>query len=328
MQRSCLQEDCTVEETGVCLLNNNLETCAYRVSEEIDSNLSNSEAELDQPQNKVETTSRLPTSFTLTLKKVRETMGDRYCRMVGILGLPNAGKTAALVSLFLLISRGKLNDYSFANSLTLMAFTKISQGARRWNEGQLPEQLTTHTELAEDRTAGFLHLRLKPLNHSEAVDLFFPDLPGEWTTKLIEENRVDRFEFLKRSDVVWLVIDGKSLFCTNSRQLTIHHTKLLMQRLVGLIEPTQKLILVVTRKDLFEPHQQTLDELLTEAQKRGLCMDIVFIASFSGNGKVAPGDGISELISRSMHSVQDTPTFWPDSEYLFTNARTMLRFRK
>ena len=93
-----------------------------------------------------------------------------------------------------------------------MAFTEISQGTRRWNEGQLPEQLTTHTELAEDRTAGFLHLRLKHLNQSEVVDLFFPDLPGEWTTKLIEENRVDRFEFLKRSDVVWLVIDGNNLF--------------------------------------------------------------------------------------------------------------------
>ena len=235
MQRSCLQEDCTVGETGVCLLNENLETCTFRVSEKIDSNLSNSEAELVQPQNKVETNSRLPTSFTLTLKKVRETMGGRYCRMVGILGLPNAGKTAALVSLFLLISRGKLNNYSFANSLTLMAFTEISQGTRRWNEGQLPEQLTTHTELAEDRTAGFLHLRLKHLNQSEVVDLFFPDLPGEWTTKLIEENRVDRFEFLKRSDVVWLVIDGNNLFCTKFRQLTIHHTKLLMQRLVGLI---------------------------------------------------------------------------------------------
>ena len=75
MQRSCLQEDCTVGETGVCLLNENLETCTFRVSEEIDSNLSNSEAELVQPQNKVETNSRLPTSFTLTLKKVRETMG-------------------------------------------------------------------------------------------------------------------------------------------------------------------------------------------------------------------------------------------------------------
>ena len=57
-------------------------------------------------------------------------------------------------------------------------------------------------------------------------------------------------------------------------------------------------------------------------------MDIVFIASFSGTGKVAPGDGIAELIARSMHSVQDTPAFWPDSEFSYTNARAMLRFRK
>ena len=128
-------------------------------------------------------------------------MGRRYFRVVGILGEPDAGKTASLVSLYLLLSRGKLTGFKYADSRTLMAFQEISQGALRWNEGEHPQQLTTHTKLADGRSAGFLHLRLMPTEGSEAVDLLLPDLPGEWTTALTDSNRFDRLDFLKGADV-------------------------------------------------------------------------------------------------------------------------------
>src|SRR5206468_4014081 len=108
----------------------------------------------------------------------------------------DAGKTAALVSLYLLVSRDKLGGRHFADSRSLMGFDQISHGARRWNEGALPDQLTVHTELGDDRSAGFLHLRLRS-DDGETVDILLPDLPGEWTAALIDSNRVDRLEFLK-----------------------------------------------------------------------------------------------------------------------------------
>jgi len=76
-----------------------------------------------------------------------------------------------------------------------MAFEEISRGARRWNEGHQPDQMTSHTELSSDRSPGFMHLRLRQTSTNESADILMPDLPGEWTTSLIESNRVDRLNF-------------------------------------------------------------------------------------------------------------------------------------
>src|SRR4029077_3525643 len=128
-----------------------------------------------------------------------------------------AGKTAALVSLYLLASRAQLRGFGFADSRTLMAFNEISQGALDWNEGKLPDQLTQHTELADDRTAGFLHLRLRHEESEETCDFLLPDLPGEWTTSFVDKDRNDRLQFLKRADVIWLMMDGAQLRDTSQR---------------------------------------------------------------------------------------------------------------
>lgn len=255
-------------------------------------------------------------------------MGRRYFRVVGILGEPDAGKTASLVSLYLLLSRGKLTGFKYADSRTLMAFQEISQGALRWNEGEHPQQLTTHTKLADGRSAGFLHLRLMPTEGSEAVDLLLPDLPGEWTTALTDSNRFDRLDFLKGADVVWLMVDGRRFFEPEARQLALHRTKLLMQRLANFLVPPPKVILVVTRRDQGQPSQATLDDLRVEAHTRGLWVDVCLIASFADANGVTPGDGVAELIAKTTRPVSDTPPFWPDTPDTLSNARVMNRFRK
>lgn len=328
MQRVCRQTDCTVVETGSCLFNNDPITCVHR-SDEVDQSISpESIAESTLPLKEPENKPSFPHSYTLTFDQARKIMGNRYINLVGILGLPNAGKTASLVSLYLLISRDKLAGYSYADSRTLMALHEISQGARQWNEGKLPEQVTTHTELVDDRTAGFLHIRLKPSDGKKALDLLFPDLPGEWTTAFVDNNRVDRLEFLNRADVVWVVVDGQQLSEPATRQLTLHRTKLLIQRLANLLSSAPRIILVLTRKDLCEPNQTTLDELRVEAQSRGLCMKIVSIASFSSCETVEPGDGIAELISDSTRLDSNVPAFWPVVDDTSENPRAITRYRK
>ena len=327
MPNTCRQENCTYAETSVCLLNNDPATCPNL--EVIDDSISSEVAgPLLSPPSEPETYSQFPRSLPLTPTQVREVMGGRYFRLIGIVGVPNAGKTASLVSLYLLLSTGKLEGFSFANSQTLMAFEEISQGARRWNEGQFPEQFTAHTELEDERIPGFLHLRLMPTGRNETVDMLLPDLPGEWTTALIDSNRVDRFEFLKRADVVWLMVNGAQLLESTTRQFVLHRTRLLIQRLGELLEPASRVILVVTRRDQGEPSQATLDGLREEARARGLRPEVVMIASFSDTNTVAPGCGIDELIATTTAPICKMPAFWPEYDNTPEGARAMIRFRR
>lgn len=322
MSTACKQESCTVGETDTCLLN--LDPCPHRIK--VEGGLSPDVTAETAPLREPPKNPRFPLSLTLMPSQMRELMAARYCRLIGILGAPDAGKTAVLVSLYLLLARDKLADIHFADSRTLMSFDEISAGARRWNEGKLPEQLTAHTESKDDRSAGFLHLRLKP-DGQEPVDILLPDLPGEWTTSLLENGRVDRLQFLKGADIVWLIIDGNQLSAPEKRQWTLHRTKLLMQRLAALVAPTPPVILVITRRDKTEIDTATLDELMSEAKATGLTMTVAPIASFADEGEVEPGTGIRELVLASIQPPTEERPFWPDSAPPSKDQRALLRFK-
>ena len=203
MAAGCVRQDCTVAETGTCLLSNDPSSCPHRLAAEEADALAQAGSEIDLPGK-----AAFPGSRACTLSDARGLMQERYVHLVGILGEPNAGKTGCLVSLYLSVAQRCLDGFSFADSRTLMGFEEISQGARQWNKGQIPEQLTDHTVLPDDRTAGFLHIKLARMREGNPVDFLCSDLPGEWTTELIDRNRVDRLQFLKRADVIWMVIDG------------------------------------------------------------------------------------------------------------------------
>ncbi len=98
-------------------------------------------------------------------------MQERYCKIVGILGAPGAGKTGCLVSFYLLLAHGRLSGFDFRDSKTVMAFEEISRGARRW-DANYPEQLTSHTEISDERTAGFLHARLRTKVDNKPIDFY------------------------------------------------------------------------------------------------------------------------------------------------------------
>lgn len=325
MSAACRQDNCTVGETGTCLLNNDPTTCPHRVTTEGKGSLDVA-AEV-APLHEPARNPSFPLSLTLTPALVRELMATRYCLLIGILGAPDAGKTAALVSLYLLLARNHLPGFSFADSRSLMAFDEISHGARRWNEGKLPDQLTAHTQMKDDRSAGFLHLRLKP-DGLEPVDLLLPDLPGEWTTALVDNGRADRLSFLKGADVIWLMVDGRQLSQAHTRQWAMHRTKLLMQRLASLLAPSVPMILVVTRRDQATTDRGTLDELSSEAAVLRLNISIVEIASFAGQGGVAPGTGIRDLVQASIRPANVAPAFWPESAAGIREERAIMRFRR
>ena len=306
MESGCARPDCTIAETGRCLLNHEPASCPDRVT-------------ATEPETEPATAALLPKkvafpgSQAYTLTEARGLMEERYVHLIGILGEPDAGKTGCLVSLYLSVGRRLLEGFRFTDSRTLMGFEEVSRGARRWNRGRIPEQFTDHTERPDGRTAGFLHIQLAREQHGNSVDLLCSDLPGEWTTELIEKNRVDRLEFLRHADAIWLVVDGTELAAAEKRQPCVQKTKLVIERLSNFLGGGRRLLLVVTHADQELPDEGVVRDICAEGTKRGFDTRPVSVASFSGDGRVAAGTGISTLIELTTAIDRKVTVVWePD----------------
>jgi hypothetical protein len=98
--------------------------------------------------------------------------------LVGIVGLPDAGKSTFLVMLYLLLSRGyALTTGSFAGSLTFGGWDHLARRMRLTS----PEQprFPPHTPFGAGRHPGMLHLRLRTPSGT-LRDLLLTDASGEW----------------------------------------------------------------------------------------------------------------------------------------------------
>ena len=327
MESVCRNESCTFKETGLCLLGNEPKSCPeFIISSEHSSDME-SDVEIDDSSLEV-TDIQLPSSLVLGKEEVSRKMSRSYCQLVGILGSPSAGKTAALVSLYLLLAHGKLKNFSFRDSDTLMAFEQISQGARRWEEGNQGQELTQRTQLVDERQPGFLQLRLYHDDSAKDFDVILPDLPGEWTTTLTDKNRFDRLKFLLSCDVIWLVMNGRDLREKTKRHREIHRTEVLVERLVGNFENSKlpRLMLVVTHADLGKLEPTGLEKMTRKATELGLAVAVHHIASFAPDSEIEPGQGLSELMSASLQSneINAIRTWHQNAE---GHHREMLNFR-
>ncbi|MEE3508530.1 hypothetical protein QN399_20130 [Pseudomonas sp. 10C3] len=281
-------------------------------------------AVLEQPDR----ASAFPSSRALGLEDLNAMMGTRYVNVVGILGDPESGKTACLASLYLLISHAKLEGWSFADSKSLTAFEEIARGARDWNDGRAPEQMTVHTELADDHGPGFLHLRLIRRSDGRRVDLALPDVPGEWTQMLVSTARSDRLEFLKSAGAIWIVLDGRSLADIEKRHGLIARVGQLAARLKTMLEGrTPRLIVAVTHRDLHVLEDNVAGRLRTELNRRGAEVEIVGVAPFSDQPENVPaGFGLAELINLTVGTVPDRPPFWRSTKPV-EGGRAYLSYR-
>lgn len=335
MSASCRYEGCTIADTGRCALERNPEECSNRTGNAPVSETTVTSADdggtstigapvLDAP---VEIPS-FPPSSTLSPEIIESMMAKRYMTVVGILGDPESGKTACLASLYLLVSNAALDGWTFCDSRSLMAFEDISRGARRWNEGHSPEQMTVHTEMADERQPGFLHLCLRRQADGRRIDLALPDLPGEWTKTLIRSARSDRLEFLKSADVIWLVADGRALADREKRQGTITRLGQLAGRLRGLIEGKMpRLLLVITHHDLEAPDEVVLGRIRTEFGKHDVYAETIPVAPFSDRNDIRPGFGMAALIDASCVRSHSALTFWPRTAPT-VGERSFLTYRR
>lgn len=284
------------------------------------------EAVLAAPEDK----SQLPRSGTLGLREADALMRSRYVNMIGVVGLPDAGKTACVASLYLLLAHGSLKGFSYANSQTLMALEEIARGTRRWNDGDPPKQMTVHTELMDDRQAGFLHLRLRRVADGRKVDIVLPDLPGEWSRTLVNSGEAERFAFLQSAEVIWLMVDGREFVEGMTRELAIHKTTNLIERLASILAtPRPRIILVASWRDKGDFPDGALKRVQAYGEQFGFTIEFASIASFSDNNDLEPGIGMSELIEHTLISQVQRPALWPvdtavKSERAFLNFGTRL----
>lgn len=323
----CNKPECTLAQTGTCILDHLPDSCPDRLKSLVDvEKLINdvfSQKEISQEVEHVQFSS----SYTLSIQQVEELMRGSYCNTIGILGVPNSGKTACLVSFYLKLAHNQLEGYQFRDSKTLRAFEEISIGARTWSEGRHQEELTLHTEISDERSAGFLHLRLFSEKSNRTFDLLLPDLPGEWSSSLIESNRTDRLGFLKSADCIWLMINGHEIEEQETRYSILHKLEMLIKRLGSfLVTQRPKLILVITHKDRCGEIITKLEKIKRVAEALRFQLEVKEIASFSENNDVHPGTGISELIDEVFAEKVISNEFWPDTMPLET-FRQALRFQ-
>lgn len=327
MESVCRNESCTFKETGICVLDNDPKDCPEFIISSEDSPDLDIDVGIDDSSSVV-TDIKLPSSLVLGKEDVSRKMSHSYCQLVGILGSPGAGKTAALVSLYLLLAHGKLENFSFRDSDTLMAFEQISQGARRWEEGNPGQELTQRTQMVDERQPGFLQLKLCHNVSTRIFDVILPDLPGEWTTTFVNENRFERLKFLLSCDVIWLVMDGRALREKIKRRGETHRTEVLLNRLVSNFGNFKlpRLMIVVTHKDFGNMEPTALEDVTRIATDLSFAVEVHHIASFAPDSEIVPGQGLSELLSASLESnnTNTIPAWHENSE---ESHREMLNFR-
>jgi len=222
---------------------------------------------------------------------------------VGILGPSNAGKTCFLTSLYLQACHGMLPPgFRFAGSLTLQGFELRARRLRSWAKASLPEQLADHTVLTDPRRPAFMHLALdRSAQPGGRVELLLSDLPGEWSTQLI--NRADtarRFNFLERADTLVVVVEGPKLAQKATQHAEVMSAKLLLQRLAETVrvDPRVPLILLVSKCDELDMKLPgVLAEVEELARKLGFHPVTIPTAAISRRpDRVPNGQGVLDVV--------------------------------
>ena len=300
---TCEKQDCTAAATGKCILGKKPAECQHFRPEAADSGTGTTGMPKVSPENG----RRFHPGLELGAEDAYAIMRERYCHLIGILGVTDAGKTCLLSSMYLMACHGELMPkYSFAGSLTLQGFEDRARRLRSWKNGALPKRLSEHTSLADPRQPSLVHLALREDGfHGRRIDLLLTDLPGEWTAELIARAETsDRFKFLKRADSIFLVIEGTKLETPETRHVEVHRAELVIRRLKETlnIDPSVPLLIVVSKADEMKDRNPTaISEIEVICKKLGFSPTVVLAAAFSKKpGEIPNGQGIQTLIETTL----------------------------
>lgn len=264
---------------------------------------------------------RFHPGLELGLKDVLPVTRARYSHLIGILGPSNAGKTCFLTSLYLQACHGLLRpEFRFAGSLTLQGFELRARKLRTWTNGNLPDQLADHTMLADPRSPAFIHIALdRPGRPGGRVELLLSDLPGEWSSQLINRaSTAKRFDFLARADALVVVVEGPRLARDSTRHAELMNLRHLLRRLaedVG-VDTRSPLVLAASKCDELD---MVVPPALAEAE--GYARDLGFspatvpTASFSRRPERVPnGQGVIDVVRAILKDRPPSPEQFPPGQ--------------
>jgi hypothetical protein len=166
---SCSLPDCEAPDEE-CNLGHQIKEC-----QNFSQAANNSRAEAKQNEQKpmLDWTGR-----SLGLKDLSSVAVRNTGRVIGILGLSDAGKTTLLGMLYGFVYQGRaIGNNRFTGSLTLETWEDIA-GFMKWR-GTTPPGFPPHTTSANERVPGLLHLAFRR-GVENARDFLFSDAPGEW----------------------------------------------------------------------------------------------------------------------------------------------------
>jgi len=294
----CTKENCTIAATGKCLELHNPSECPNATTAATPATIVEKMAPTREPSVR-----KFPPATELGMKDAIAITRGRYAHLIAVLGATDAGKTCMLNALYLLACHAGLTPrFRFAGSLTLAGFEERTRRLRKWNKGQLPDQMTEHTIHADPRNPGLLHLALSDdHNAGQRVELLLTDLPGEWTTGLIKQAQTaSRFKFLQRADGLVIAADGPRLLDPNQKHVELLNLEQLVNRLADTVnlDRATPIYFAVCKADASGLEIPSgLNEVVEHARSKGFDAQAVTICSFSRKpNKVANGHGIQSLV--------------------------------
>lgn len=324
----CSLEECTLSVTGVCVLSHSpASACPNFVADSEVVDASPPKALTHELK-----TRPLSVGNELGTQELSTLMARRYGTVVGVLGETGTGKTCLLSALYLLASIGELRaGLAFGGSNTLVGFEQRLRLLRGWEGAGLPDQLAEHTVLADPRRPGFVHLAFVDTAPGNTHDLFFSDLPGEWTTDLIKrESARNRFVFLQRADAILIAVQAPALLRAETRHNEVQNCRILVQRLRDASGVDQQIpvVFAITRCDLTGPSlPPAAYELAAASQEFGFAnTSIVPVAAFSARDDVPSGFGLGDLMEALLGASRDEAAVGRDAA-VETDGRMFTRFR-
>lgn len=341
----CLNPDCTVAETGICLEGHeNYETECPHYEAYVEPDAQEEPVQLpEEPERETPTVQKDGRKFwaggELGLKEAESIMRARYTHLIGLVGPSNVGKTCFLIALHLKASSSDapLELYRFAGSRSLPGFEERARGARTWQAGQIPDNLSEHTILQDPRRPGFVHLRLAKMDASHTYEVLLTDLPGEWFSTVVDDAAAaGRLAFLCRADGILFFVDGERLLDIHTRHEEVYRARMLLRRLKDAVrlDISIPFVLLVSKIDKLETEVSEdlsidgVDDIHAEARELGFNPSVVYTASFSRcPGLIPNGYKVEEALHTLLNSRRQTWEAQDEQDRFAAHPRSFARFR-
>lgn len=235
--------------------------------------------------------------------------GLRRPHILALVGLPDAGKTSFLTTVYHRLRRERLGGRDFAGSMTLRGWEVLHQHIK-WRP-DMPPSYPPRTSGAQ-REPGFLHLALRG-DDDQLVDLLLNDTPGEWFRTFVDDEDVPGAQVtLDLADGILFALDPTSLM--GSRR---HGAK---RRLIGLVRrihehaPAKPFSLVLTRADQSGPPEDSAELLEVLDVTAALYPERAVhhtVAAFETGRAANSGQGVLEAVAEMQGRLEVAQTVRP-----------------